>query len=95
MNYVRIACIVVALAGLMVCGLASALVSIELVGEVNKELPADEQFLEAFWYLGKLGRVTHQHARLFPNSNLRVILRVLHLTGAGCWVRLALTIFCR
>ena len=95
MSHFQIICAILPLIGVSACCLASSIVSTQIVSEVNKHLPNDKKFAEAFWYPGKASRVIFEHARFCPNSNLRTVRRVLMAIFAACVIMLALTFFYR
>jgi len=95
MSHFQIICAVSSLIGASVCGLASSVVSTQIVTEVNAHLPNDKKFSEAFWYPGKASRVILEHGRFCPKSNLRTIRRALMATFAVCVITLALTLYYR
>jgi hypothetical protein len=95
MSGLRITCIVICLAGIAACGIASNSLSVEMVDEVNRQLPEEERFFVAFWHQGKINRLLSEHARLFPSSKLRRKRRGLIVVSAVCITMLALALFLR
>ena len=93
MNHLHIVLAFISLVGISTCGLVSGLMTIEMVNEVNEKLREEERFFEAFWYWGKYRRLLSEHARLYPNSNLRRVYLALVVAFFACLVTLALTIF--
>jgi hypothetical protein len=67
---------IVALAGLAVCGLISALASTEVVDKVNDRLPADSRFALLGWHHLKTQRLYGEYQRLYPDGPLLFRVRV-------------------
>jgi len=71
MNTWRIACVIVGITGMGICGFASSVLWQEMVDEVNRQLPVQNRCGEYWWYLDKSQRLLREHRRLFPSSRLR------------------------
>ena len=89
MTNLRIAAVVATLVVAIVCGIASNLVLVEIVGEVNERLSGKERFLEAFWYPGKVRRLLSRHIQLVPHSKLRMVWRILVAAMMACLLSIA------
>ena len=66
-----------------VCGIASSLVSFEMVEKVNEQLPKDQQFALLWWYWPKTQRLWREYKMLYPDGSL---LRRLRILGALMFV---------
>jgi hypothetical protein len=71
---------VFALACVPVCGIASNLVSFEMVEKVNERLPKDQQFAALWWHWPKNQRLWREYRMLYPDGTL---LRRLLTLGAS------------
>lgn len=89
MTNLRIATVVVTLVVVIVCGVTSNLVLVEMVDEVNEKLPEKERFLEAFWYPGKVRRLFSHHIQLVPHSKLRTAWKILVAAMTVCLLSIA------
>ena len=61
---------ILALACVSVCGIASNLVSLEMVDKVNERLPKEQQFSPLWWYWPKTLRLWREYKRLYPDGGL-------------------------
>ena len=68
---------VVALACVLVCGLAASLATFEILDKVNDKLPKGEQFATLGWYFSKYKRLNREYKRLYPDGRLLLKGRVL------------------
>src|SRR5713101_5120719 len=59
------------------CGIASSLVSFEMVERVNERLPKDQQFAPLWWYWSKNLRLWREYQALYPDGSLLRNLRAL------------------
>ena len=59
------------------CGIASSLVSFEMVERVNERLPKDQQFAPLWWYWSKNLRLWREYKVLYPDVSLLRNLRAL------------------
>ena len=60
----------VAVAGVSTCGLTAGLVWMQMVDQVNRQLPKEQQFGQLGWYLPKSIRLRRAYKRLYPSGNL-------------------------
>jgi hypothetical protein len=58
------------LAGATTFAIVANLLFYMMIGEINRKLPDDQQFSYLFMYWGKLGRITKEYQRLYPQSRL-------------------------
>jgi len=75
---------VLALVCVSVCGIASSLVSFEMVERVNERLPADQQFAALCWYWPKTQRLWREYEMLYPDGSLLQKLRTLGVLMFAC-----------
>ncbi len=61
---------VFALVCVPVCGIASSLVSFEMVEKVNERLPKDQQFAALWWHGPKNRRLWREYKMLYPGGSL-------------------------
>jgi hypothetical protein len=73
-----------ALVCVSVCGIASSLVSLEMVGRVNERLPKDQQFAPLWWYWPKIQRLWREYKMLYPDGSLLTRLRILGVLMFAC-----------
>jgi len=74
----------VALAGLALGGVLSAIVSMSVVEKVNAHLPEDQQFSALGWYPGKRSRLRKEYLRLYPQGDLLRKTNALGVTMGVC-----------
>jgi hypothetical protein len=60
----------VALAGVLVCGLLSTITSLEMAGKVSEKLLKENEFERPGWYWSKTLRLHRQYNRLYPSGRL-------------------------
>lgn len=77
---------IAALVGASLCGLLSALISLEIVDQVNAKLPKEEQFFPMGWYAPKTLRLFREYRRLFPGKDLHLKLISLALIALVCLI---------
>jgi hypothetical protein len=58
----------VALACVPVFGILSYMAQAEMVARVNEQLPAEQRFDSAWWWLGKMLRLRAEYRRRFPEG---------------------------
>lgn len=75
---------IAALVGGSLCGLLSALVSIEMVEQVSAKLPKEDQFFPMGWYAPKTLRLFREYRRLFPGKNLHLKIMSLAIIALAC-----------
>jgi hypothetical protein len=75
---------VLALVCVPVCGIASSLVSFEMVEKVNERLPKDQQFALLWWYWPKTQRLWREYKMLYPDGSLLRRLRTLGALMFAC-----------
>jgi hypothetical protein len=93
MSALRIVCLIVALVGVAVCGIASSVLGVKMVQDVNGRLPEEQRLSEVGWYAGKYMRLIKEHRRLFPKSvQLRRYVYVIAI-GAACLTMAAAALF--
>ncbi len=86
MTAARIAIGIVGLVGLLILGLASSLVSSEIVEKVNDRLPKEQQFAPLWWYWPRTRRLWQEYTRLYPDGALLRKLRTLGVLAFACLV---------
>jgi len=65
-------------AGASGCGIAGSIVLSDMVEDINKLSPAEEQESPLGWYLPKLLRVRRKYRMLYPDGNrLRTLTRLM------------------
>jgi hypothetical protein len=52
------------------CGIVSALLAYQQIGEVNRKLHDDEQIPYLFMYPGKMQRINAEYRRLYPDGRV-------------------------
>jgi hypothetical protein len=67
-----------------VCGIASSLVTFEMVDKVNERLPEEQQFALLGRYWSKRQRLHREYKRLYPDGGLLRRLRTLVVLACSC-----------
>jgi len=67
-----------------VCGIASSLVSFDMVEKVNERLPKDQQFALLGWYWPKIQRLWREYKMLYPDGSLLRRLRFWGVLMFAC-----------
>jgi hypothetical protein len=75
---------IVALAGMSLCGLLSAIMSIQMVEQVNAKLSKESQFVLLGWYAPKTLRLFREYRRLYPGKALHLKVLSIYLVGLLC-----------
>jgi hypothetical protein len=75
---------VVALVCAAACGLFSALATVQMVDEVNKSLPQEEQFAQYGWFGPNFFRLYREYKRLCPSGSLARTVRWQVAFGFAC-----------
>lgn len=75
---------ILALVCVSVCGIASSLVSLEMVERVNERLTKDQQFELLGWYWPKVQRLWREYKMLYPGGSLLRRLRILGVLMFAC-----------
>jgi hypothetical protein len=83
---------IAALAGMVVCGLTSALINIEMMAQVNAKLPEDRRFSPLGWYAPKTMRLFHEYMRLYPNGKLHLSFLGVIAIAFSCLICIACAI---
>jgi hypothetical protein len=63
------------------CLLASVALCYQMIGEVNRKLPDDQQISYFFFHFEKIERIKREYRRLYPNSCVDFIQAALGWTG--------------
>jgi hypothetical protein len=69
------------LAGILISGIVSTIVHLEMVSTVNAMLSKEQQFEGSGWYLLKTQRLHHEYRMRFPAGNLLHKWRIAVATG--------------
>jgi hypothetical protein len=75
---------IVAVAGVSTCGLIASLVRMQMMDQVNRQLPKGQQFGQLGWYFPKTIRLRRAYKKLYPTGNLLKKHDALGILGFTC-----------